>query len=128
MFDDLGSNLNSWYYANTPTWLGGNRGLPQEGPTMSGATLDQMPAGQSQPGSSSDLGQALQALAKSPLAKQPDASPLPAAPIPKGTPGSPGRPLGLDALVKLLQQRQAQYGTLSGQPVAQPRALGLLGF
>jgi hypothetical protein len=45
--------------------------------------------------------------------------------VPAGRPRQAG---SLDALVKLLQQRQAQYGTLSGQPVAQPRALGLLGF
>jgi hypothetical protein len=76
------------------------------------------------PGWSTALAQALQTASKSSLAQQPASTPLAAVPIPKGTPGSPGRPLGLDALVRLLQQRQAQYGT----PVAQPRSLGLLGF
>jgi hypothetical protein len=74
------------------------------------------------------LAQALQALSKSPLAQQPASSPLAPAKITEVPAGRPRQAGSLDALVKLLQQRQAQYGTLSGQPVAQPRALGLLGF
>jgi hypothetical protein len=78
--------------------------------------------------SSPGLVQALQAASKSSVFN-PKEPPALGATTPKEVPaGRPRQAASLDALVKLLEQRQAQYTALSGQPVAQSRTAGLLGF
>jgi hypothetical protein len=124
MFDDL----SSWYYSSTPTWMGGTKGLPQEGPTASGATLDQSLGQTGTNASSSDLGSALQALSKSSLAKQPEVTPLAAAKITEVAAGRPRQAASLDALAQLLEKQRAQYSGQTGQPVTRQQMLGLLGF
>jgi hypothetical protein len=89
------------------------------------------PADQATPGwmaASAPLVQALQDASKSSILNPKDPPPLAAAKPLDVSPGRPRLPGSLDALVQLLEKQRAQYGTLSGQPVAQPRQLGLLGF
>lgn len=116
------SNPNGWVdVTGLPT---NPTGTPNDTDWVDTTGLPTMPTG----GWSQALAGALQDLTKSPIAKQPDNQPL--APVSPGhvDAGKPLRSLSLDALVQLLERRQAQYGGLSGQPVAQPRTLGLLGF
>jgi hypothetical protein len=77
---------------------------------------------------SAPLVQALQDASKSSVFNPKDPPALAAARPLDVSPGRPRLPGSLDALVQLLEKQRAQYGTLSGQPVAQPRQLGLLGF
>jgi hypothetical protein len=79
--------------------------------------------------SSPALVKALQDASKSSMFNPQQPPALGAAAIPRVATGSPSRfpAERLNQLVQLLNKQQAQY-TLSGQPVAQPRQLGLLGF
>jgi hypothetical protein len=125
-----------------PVWAGGTAGVPA--PTTYGGDAQIPVSGFADPGrqgidsltpgaaqssfGNNDLVQALQALGKSGLAKQPDATPLAPAKITEAVPGRPRQAASLDALAQLLERQRAQYGGLTGQPMAQPRQLGLLGF
>ena len=130
-----------------PQWAGGTFGASAPDPVTGvfGAAGEEQPvSGFADPGlpdanvnigsdsgsgfSSSNLVSALQSASKSPLGQQPANTPLAAAKITEVPAGRPRQAASLDALAKLLQQRQAQYTGLSGQPVAMPRTAGLLGF